>query len=58
MNGWDETADAPLRLLRRIAEVAPHSYGELVVFPEASPGATGAVRYRMLDGVLQIERHP
>jgi hypothetical protein len=53
LNGWDETADAPLRVLRRIAEVAPHSYGELVVFPEASPQAADVKRYRMSEGVLQ-----
>jgi len=53
LNGWDDSAEAPLRVLRRIAEVAPHSYGELLVFPNASLGSPVAKRYRMHDGLLE-----
>jgi hypothetical protein len=53
LNGWDDSAEAPLQVLRRIAEVAPHSYGELLVFPEATPGSPTAKRYQLLEGSLR-----
>jgi hypothetical protein len=55
LNGWDDSADAPLRILRRVAELVPHSYGELVVFPEADPTSPLAQRYRMVKGILREE---
>ena len=54
LNGWASTADAPLQVLRRIGEVAPHSYAELVVFPTAEPTSATTVRYRMRDGLLLL----
>jgi hypothetical protein len=51
LNGWAASADAALATFRRIGEVVPHSYGEIVVFPGAEPDSGESIRYIMRGGV-------
>ena len=56
LNGWTADAEPALALFRRVAEVAPHSYGELSLFPDGDPDSRLAVRYRMREGSIQLRQ--
>lgn len=55
INGWAETVDKALDLFRRVARVAPDSYGELLVFAFEEPVAKQVVRYVMREGAISTK---